>query len=81
MGTPVLNVHVVALWEALERKPRSPLKSVGVADVKVLEGALSRGTTIEATSTIVKDMVVPVLLTVVKPATWPELGAEIEEGG
>ena len=60
----------------------TPLKSVGVADVKVLEGALSRSTTIEATNTIVKDMVVPVFLPVVKPASSrPELGAEIEEGG
>ena len=33
-STPVLNVHVVASREALDTKPRSPEKFVGVADVK-----------------------------------------------
>ena len=38
-GTPVLNVHVVALWEALEMKVGSLEKPIDVTNVQVLKSA------------------------------------------
>ena len=41
-----MNLQVVALCESLEMKARSPEKSIDVTDATVLEGALSRGTSL-----------------------------------
>ena len=46
-----LNAEVVALWEVLEPKDRSPEKPIDLTDMKVLVAALSRTSTIETTNT------------------------------